>query len=370
MPGSKIYSAIDLTDGFYQILMRTSDIPLTAVSTPSGMLWEWLVIPQCMHFLRAGNPGAWLLCQQYGRARRSREGHVDLFLASAQERERTSAMARFNQLGSQYNFVVHYKLDKSNILANALSRRPDCDPRPDLGASDLWNDDADKKYTTCVAAGITTTEVHAVSPLRDAIVSVYDVDAFLSEIRGYLRGPSEVGLGCRAPRDSPNDVYGYPSCDRWQTERVNRVLVDVLRSYATSFESWGSFLPLAEFALNNAVHASTGLTPFFVNHARHPHVLALLAVNDPSAARVSTRGGGGMAPSVRDMPDSQSSNEEEASAPSDSESKSHHNAFAAWATNVLITPMTPVNRAMSVPTTSDPVTGAGSTMAITSSRLT
>ncbi|KAE9295942.1 hypothetical protein PF008_g24145 [Phytophthora fragariae] len=46
MSGSFIYSAIDLTDGFYQILMRESDIPLTAVSTPSGMLWEWLVMPQ------------------------------------------------------------------------------------------------------------------------------------------------------------------------------------------------------------------------------------------------------------------------------------------------------------------------------------
>ncbi|KAE9038079.1 hypothetical protein PR001_g8104 [Phytophthora rubi] len=46
MTGSVIYSAIDLTDGIYQILMRESDIPLRAVSTPSGMLWEWLVIPQ------------------------------------------------------------------------------------------------------------------------------------------------------------------------------------------------------------------------------------------------------------------------------------------------------------------------------------
>ncbi|KAE9098418.1 hypothetical protein PF010_g15571 [Phytophthora fragariae] len=46
MSGSVIYSAIDLTDGFYQILMRESDIHLTAVSTPSGMLWEWLVMPQ------------------------------------------------------------------------------------------------------------------------------------------------------------------------------------------------------------------------------------------------------------------------------------------------------------------------------------
>ncbi|KAG3133227.1 hypothetical protein PI126_g19267 [Phytophthora idaei] len=46
MARSAIYSALDLRDGFYQILTSESDIPLTAVSTPSGMLWEWLVMPQ------------------------------------------------------------------------------------------------------------------------------------------------------------------------------------------------------------------------------------------------------------------------------------------------------------------------------------
>ncbi|POM62500.1 polymerase [Phytophthora palmivora] len=46
MSGWTVYSALDLVDGYYQILMRESDIPLTAVSTPSGMLWEWLVMPQ------------------------------------------------------------------------------------------------------------------------------------------------------------------------------------------------------------------------------------------------------------------------------------------------------------------------------------
>ena len=46
MSGSEIYSAIDLTDGFYQIRMRDSDIPFTAVSTSSEMLWEWIVLPQ------------------------------------------------------------------------------------------------------------------------------------------------------------------------------------------------------------------------------------------------------------------------------------------------------------------------------------
>ncbi|KAG2826672.1 hypothetical protein PC112_g9191 [Phytophthora cactorum] len=46
MAGCEMYSALDLVDGYYQILMRESDIPLTAVSTPSGILWEWLVMPQ------------------------------------------------------------------------------------------------------------------------------------------------------------------------------------------------------------------------------------------------------------------------------------------------------------------------------------
>ncbi|POM69902.1 Hypothetical protein PHPALM_13768 [Phytophthora palmivora] len=46
MSGCTLYSALDLVDGYYQILMQESDIPLTAVSTPSGMLWEWLVMPQ------------------------------------------------------------------------------------------------------------------------------------------------------------------------------------------------------------------------------------------------------------------------------------------------------------------------------------
>jgi len=67
----------------------------------------------------------------------------------------------------------------------------------------------------------------------------------------------------------------HPETDG-QTERVNRVLEDVLRSYATTFSSWSSFLPIAEFAINHSVHASHGHTPFFVNYGKHPAVPALL----------------------------------------------------------------------------------------------
>ncbi|GAB9477757.1 Transposon Tf2-6 polyprotein, partial [Globisporangium polare] len=83
----------------------------------------------------------------------------------------------------------------------------------------------------------------------------------------------------------------HPETDG-QTERVNRVLEDVLRSYATSYSSWSEFLPLAEFALNNAVHSSSGLTPFYVNHARHPRVPAMLAVGGaPTEPAASTLDG-------------------------------------------------------------------------------
>ncbi|GMF44518.1 unnamed protein product [Phytophthora fragariaefolia] len=55
-----------------------------------------------------------------------------------------------------------------------------------------------------------------------------------------------------------------------QTERVNRVLVDALKSYARSFHHWSDCLPIAEFTINNLVHVSTGHTPFYVNVMRHP----------------------------------------------------------------------------------------------------
>ncbi|GMF57325.1 unnamed protein product [Phytophthora fragariaefolia] len=65
-----------------------------------------------------------------------------------------------------------------------------------------------------------------------------------------------------------------------QTERVNRVLVDALKSYAHSFHHWNNCLPMAEFAINNSVHVSTGHTPFYVNATR----------TERARCAVSTRG--------------------------------------------------------------------------------
>ncbi|GMF42230.1 unnamed protein product [Phytophthora fragariaefolia] len=79
-----------------------------------------------------------------------------------------------------------------------------------------------------------------------------------------------------------------------QTERVNRVLVDALKSYAHSFHRWSDCLPMAEFAINNSGHVSTGHTVFYVNalhlHPRVPSELGALCrhARGPRAVR-STR---------------------------------------------------------------------------------
>lgn len=62
----------------------------------------------------------------------------------------------------------------------------------------------------------------------------------------------------------------HPETDG-QTERVNSVLEAYLRSYvAYDQQDWVDHLPLAEFAYNNAKHASTGMWPFFANKGFHP----------------------------------------------------------------------------------------------------
>ena len=42
--GSKVFTKLDLTKGYYQVPMSTGDIPQTAVITPFG-LFQWLRMP-------------------------------------------------------------------------------------------------------------------------------------------------------------------------------------------------------------------------------------------------------------------------------------------------------------------------------------
>ena len=58
-----------------------------------------------------------------------------------------------------------------------------------------------------------------------------------------------------------------------QIELMNRVIDDTLRSVcANTPKRWSLMASVVEFAFNNAIHASTGFTPLYVNGLTHPRV--------------------------------------------------------------------------------------------------
>jgi len=62
-----------------------------------------------------------------------------------------------------------------------------------------------------------------------------------------------------------------------QVERVNRTIVEGLRSFVNSRkDDWQKYIHLFEFAYNNTMHAATKTTPFFLNYGRHPTTIASL----------------------------------------------------------------------------------------------
>lgn len=58
-----------------------------------------------------------------------------------------------------------------------------------------------------------------------------------------------------------------------QTERANQTIEQYLRHYVNyQQDDWTLYLPLAQFAYNNAVHTTTAETPFFANYGYHPSI--------------------------------------------------------------------------------------------------
>ena len=62
----------------------------------------------------------------------------------------------------------------------------------------------------------------------------------------------------------------HPQTDG-QTERINQILEGYLRLFVNyQQDDWLDWLPLAEFAYNNAVAGGTSVSPFFANYGFHP----------------------------------------------------------------------------------------------------
>ncbi|KAJ9514191.1 hypothetical protein QJQ45_002279 [Haematococcus lacustris] len=68
----------------------------------------------------------------------------------------------------------------------------------------------------------------------------------------------------------------HPETDG-QTERVNRVIEEMPRHFIRPDQrDWAEYLPLVEFAINNAWQESVRSTPFYLNYGYHPRLAELL----------------------------------------------------------------------------------------------
>jgi hypothetical protein len=64
----------------------------------------------------------------------------------------------------------------------------------------------------------------------------------------------------------------HPQTDG-QTERVNRVLEEYLRSYVGPMQDdWDNYLPMAEFAMNDSYQKSIGMSPFYMTYGCNPRM--------------------------------------------------------------------------------------------------
>ena len=72
----------------------------------------------------------------------------------------------------------------------------------------------------------------------------------------------------------------HPQTDG-QTERANRTIEEMLRSYVSSKQNdWDECLVAVEIAYNNSKQSSTGFSPFYLNYGQHPSLPLSLAISD------------------------------------------------------------------------------------------
>jgi len=66
---------------------------------------------------------------------------------------------------------------------------------------------------------------------------------------------------------------GYHPKGDEQTKHMNQTLKQYLRVYCNyQQDNWSELLPLTKFAYNNALSATTGVSPFFANKGYHPNI--------------------------------------------------------------------------------------------------
>ncbi|GMF14505.1 unnamed protein product [Phytophthora fragariaefolia] len=221
-------------------------------------------------------------------------------------------MARWLSFFAEYNFTVEYKPGKQNVLSDALSRRPDYElaylaylesPLYELIREVYAGDDDLAGLVEALGVPNKTVDLtarqlsrlHRYSEVEGLlyyqvdggdeprIVVPNDEDLRHRVLYEAHDTPLSGHLGREKTYASVAHHFGWPHMYKW----VRKGLEDTLRSVcAAEPTKWSTLLPQVDFALNSAVHSSTGFTPFYMNGLRYPRTPLTLAP-------ASNLGGGG-----------------------------------------------------------------------------
>ena len=118
-----------------------------------------------------------------------------------------------------------------------------------------------KTDTSADAAATLRREVVRLHGVPEGIVSDRDPKLMSNFMQDLFK---QIGV-----RHAPSTAY-HPQTDG-QTERLNRVIQEMLRNYVSpNHDDWDEHLDLAEFAYNNAYHESIKTTPFRLSYGYDP----------------------------------------------------------------------------------------------------
>ncbi|MBW0563568.1 hypothetical protein O181_103283 [Austropuccinia psidii MF-1] len=122
------------------------------------------------------------------------------------------------------------------------------------------------------------------------VFSKHELPVSIVSDRGCLFVSSFWTNLCQQPKISRDISTAYHPETDGQTERVNQIIEQYLQMYVSYHQDdWHTWLPLSEFAYNNAEHSSTKQSPFFTIYGRNPISDSIHISQDSPAVKVSTK---------------------------------------------------------------------------------
>ncbi|CAJ0923541.1 unnamed protein product [Ranitomeya imitator] len=182
--------------------------------------------------------------------------------------------ARWSLFFARFDFVISYLPGSKNVKADALSRSfvPDSP-----GSSEPASILKEGVIVSVISPDLRRVlqKFQANKPDRCPAERLFVPDGWTSKVISELHCSVLAGHpGIFGTRELVARSFWWPSLSRdtnGQTKRTNQTLETYLRCFVSADQDdWVSFLPLAEFALNNRASSATLVSPFFCNSGFHP----------------------------------------------------------------------------------------------------